>query len=163
MLKHFQQNFVAGNVGFVLSQGLPFTTAVGAVGMVFEEQIPQMFVTLTVEAFTDDMHAAAQGDVGNFVAGKLCCPLIEPRSGRLGIPEGMEKCAHQMGFSLPAFALERYRASLTGASGFECFQKVCGGVSDPQKIGSGDLCGPGIVIVYQFNRRALQAASFELI
>lgn len=56
VLEHLQENGVARNVRFVVTQSLPFSSAVSAVRVVFEEQIPKMLVVLAMQTVADHMH-----------------------------------------------------------------------------------------------------------
>lgn len=59
--RKFEHQFVRRDVSLGWPHAFPFAADVVAVGMLLEEDTPQEFVALTIEAFADYQHVDAEG------------------------------------------------------------------------------------------------------
>lgn len=77
--------------------------------MVVEQDVPQEFVALAVQALGDDMHAGAQGDLADLGVAQGVRPVVQPVPGGGFVGQGVIERRHQVGFALAPFALEGNR------------------------------------------------------
>lgn len=163
VLKQLQQDLVAGDLGFLVAQPLPFSPAIATVRMVVEQQVPEELVALAVQALGDDMHAGAQGDLADLGVAQGVGPVVQPVAGGRMVGQGVIERRHQVRFSLPPLALEGDGATLARTRRRDGLDDIVGRIGDAQKVLRGDLGRTGVVFVRQLNGGAFQAAAFELV
>ena len=161
VLKQLDDELVRRNFRFGRTLAVPLTLDEGAVRMVFEQDIPQEFVAVAMQAFADDVHPVSQGDLADAGVGQRGCPGIEPRACRDWVGDCVVQRCHQVRLTEAAFADHDHGASLAGADGLDAFQQVVRGVGDLQKLLGCDLGRACVLVVGQLDGCALEALAPE--
>ena len=78
VLQQLDDELVRRDFGLGRALAVPLALDEGAVRMVLEQDIPQEFVAVAMQAFADDVHPVAQRDLADAGVGERGCPCIEP-------------------------------------------------------------------------------------
>ena len=162
-LEHFNEQVNARHVGTCRTHSFPFALDVAALGMPVEEDVPQMLVSLLVEALRDDAEVRAELQRRQLRAVQARRPVRQPLGRLSRVFHCVPQRGHQMRFALTAPAQQHNRARFVRLRRLEDAKEVNGRIGDAQELGGRLLQGAGRLVGGEVDGRALEAFALELV
>ena len=159
--KHLHHQIVAGDVRFLFAHALPFAFAPLALGMPREQNVPEVFVTLQVQALGDHAGIGAELQRAGLRVAESISPFSQPRIARSGVCAEMVECGHQVRFPLAPSPQEDDGTGVARARRFDGLQQIERWIGDLQELDGRHLQCPGLCLVCEINSSALQPSTTE--
>jgi hypothetical protein len=162
VLQQFEHQGVGQHVGLVGAGTHPLAANERTLRMVVEQHVPQELVAVAEKAVGDHLHAAAQ--LHRRQLGRLDVerPAREPLARGRGVVDGVVQHRHQVRLTGATLADHHHRAGLARADGLDGPEQIVCGVGDAQEPAGGNLGGSGLVLVGEFDGRALEQLALKL-